>query len=584
MNILLNVIKRKQKLIIYAVFVIFIILFSIINISNYINQRNEYKEIQKQKFESALTTTINNYTIITNMLYDLYLNEDKVAIILQLANQTNELKPYHEKLGNRLKDFYEVIKNYNIRQLHFHLKDNRSFFRFHRHEKYGDDLTDIRESVRLCNETKQVQIGFEEGRIYNGFRFVYPLFYQNEHVGSVEISFSFNFINESLFSYLKHPTDFLISKSQVEKFVFNDELSNYSECLLNNNFMHDLNINFNNTKTVFKENIYFEIFSKNEIVEINHKMNNGEFFAKEGEFRGSPKIFVFMPIKNFKDENAAYLITYFDDETKNELFLSKITSSVFVISFIVLVGIIINIRERKIKLEKEINTQLQKSNDQKDRLFSVISHDLRSPFTALLGYVDIIIEEFDTLSKDEMKEMLLSLRNSSTNTFSLLEKILNWTRVQLDKVYVEKKHTNIDLLLINVIEKLNDMIGRKNIKIKFNSDSIETEIDKSSYEIVARNILTNAVKFSYPNSEINIDLYKEHEKIILSIRDYGTGIKPELLNRLMNNQLHESNYGTDGEKGTGIGFELIYEYAKYNNGKIEIVSKVNEGTTVNFII
>jgi len=579
-----NAIKRKQKSIVYLLFFIFIVVFISINISNYINQRNDYKEIQKQKFESALTTTINNYTIITNMLYDLYLNDDEVSIILQQANQTNDLKPYHDKLGNLLKEFYQVIKNYNIRQLHFHLKDNRSFFRFHRHEKYGDDLTDIRESVRLCNETKQVQIGFEEGRIYNGFRFVYPLFYLNDHVGSVEISFSFNFINESLFSYLNHPTDFLISKSQVDKFVFNDELSNYSECQLNNNFMHDLNINFNNTKTVFKENIYFEIFSKNEIVEINHKMNNGEFFAEEGKFLGSPKIFVFVPIKNFKNENAAYLITYFDDETKSELLLPKITSSVFVISFIVLVGIIINIRERKIKLEKEINTQLQKANNQKDRLFSVISHDLRSPFTALLGYVDIIIEEFDTLSKDEMKEMLLSLRNSSKNTFSLLEKILNWTRIQLDKVYVEKKQTNIDLLLLNVIEKLNDMIDRKNIKIIYNSDSIETEIDKSSYEIVARNILTNAVKFSYPNSDINIDLYKEQEKIILSIRDYGTGIKPELLNRLMNNQLHESNYGTEGEKGTGIGFELIYEYAKYNNGKIEILSKVNEGTTVYFII
>ncbi|MBZ0183115.1 MAG: hypothetical protein K8F60_11715 [Melioribacteraceae bacterium] len=584
MNILLNVIKRKQKLIIYAVFVIFIILFSIINISNYINQRNEYKEIQKQKFESALTTTINNYTIITNMLYDLYLNEDKVSVILQQAIQTNDLKQYHDKLGNLLKDFYQVIKNYNIRQLHFHLKDNRSFFRFHRHEKYGDDLTNIRESVRLCNETKQVQIGFEEGRIYNGFRFVYPLFYQYEHVGSVEISFSFNFINESLFSYLKHPTDFLISKYQVEKFVFNEELSNYSVCLLNNNFMHDLNINFNNTKTVFKENIYFEIFSKNEIVEINHKMNNGDFFAEDGELHGSSKIFVFMPIKNFKNENAAYLITYFDDETKSELLLSKITISVFVISFIVLVGIIINIRERKIKLEKEINTQLQKMNDQKDRLFSVISHDLRSPFTALLGYVDIIIDEFETLTKNEMKEMLLSLRNSSKNTFSLLEKILNWTRVQLDKVYVEKQQTNIDLLLLNVIDKLTDVIGKKSIKINYNSESIEHEIDKSSYEIVARNILTNAVKFSYPNSEINIDLYKENEKIILRVKDNGTGIKPELLNRLMNNQLHESNYGTDGEKGTGIGFELIYEYAKYNSGKIEILSKVNKGTTVYFTI
>ena len=584
MNKFLNAIKSKQKLIIYSIFLIFITLFIALNISNYIDQRNGYKEIQKQKFESALITTINNYITITDMLYNLYLNNDEVSIFLKKAHQTNNLQLYHNNFGNSLNEFYQVLKNYNVRQLHFHLKDNRSFFRFHRPEKFGDDLSNIRESVRLCNETKKVQIGFEEGRIYNGFRFVYPLFYKNEHVGSVEISFSFNFINESLFSYLKQPTDFLISKYQVEKFVFNEELSNYSVSILNNNFMHDLNINFNNTKTIFKENIYLDVFSKTKIVEINNKMNNGEFFAEEGELLGLPKVFVFMPIKNFKNENVAYLITYFDDEIKNELLHSKIISSVFVISFIILVAIILNIRERKIKLEKEINKQLQKMNNQKDRLFSVISHDLRSPFTALLGYVDIIIEEFDTLTKDEMKEMLLSLRNSSKNTFSLLEKILNWTRVQLDKVYVEKKRTNLELLLLNVIEKINEMIAKKNIKINYNSDSIETEIDKSSYEIVARNILTNAVKFSYPNSEINIDLYKENEKIILSVKDKGTGIKPELLDRLMNNQLHESNYGTEGEKGTGIGFELIFEYAKYNNGKIEILSKVNEGTTVYFII
>ncbi len=138
-----------------------------------------------------------------------------------------------------LKDDYELLVSHDFRQLHFQLPDNRSFLRFHSPNSFGDDLTDIRLTVRLANETKKAVIAFEEGRIYNGYRFVYPLFHGSRHVGSVEVSFSMS----SFLSVLKQIEDmdyrFGIRKGVVSHAVFEEERGRYAPSDFSDGYLFD---------------------------------------------------------------------------------------------------------------------------------------------------------------------------------------------------------------------------------------------------------------------------------------------------------------------------------------------------------
>ena len=123
---------------------------------------------------------------------------------------------------------YENMDTFKLRQLHFHLKNNESFLRFHRPEKYGDNLSKIRATVSYVNQYKKKVTGFEEGRIYNGYRFVYPLFYNQEYLGSVETSISMFSIVNSLKNLLHAEVDFILDKNIVLNKVFKSEQINYS--------------------------------------------------------------------------------------------------------------------------------------------------------------------------------------------------------------------------------------------------------------------------------------------------------------------------------------------------------------------
>ena len=173
------------------------------------------------------------------------INTSEVKEIFKDAKDADASKQdiLRKRLYNHLKDVYSEIKKYNIQQLHFHLPNNESFLRFHKPEKFGDNLSEHRKTVAYVNEHKVFVEGFEEGKIFNGYRFVYPMFYINNgekvHIGSVEISHSiksFQDIYQRAFNNIY--LDFLISRKVVTQKVFEDEFSNYEPSLINSDFLH----------------------------------------------------------------------------------------------------------------------------------------------------------------------------------------------------------------------------------------------------------------------------------------------------------------------------------------------------------
>ena len=173
----------------------------------------------------------NRYDTSARLLFETLI--DKPAIIDAVAGaydrDIEHKDAARQKLYSLLQDDYEILERYDVRQLHFHLKNNESFLRFHKPQLYGDMLTAVRSSVVYTNENKKVYDGFEEGKIYNGYRFVFPLFRAQEHLGSVEISFSSLAFSKSFIKNYKLFANFLIAEDVVTKKVIRQELGNYQK-------------------------------------------------------------------------------------------------------------------------------------------------------------------------------------------------------------------------------------------------------------------------------------------------------------------------------------------------------------------
>lgn len=224
--------------------------------------------------------------------------------------------------------------------------------------------------------------------------------------------------------------------------------------------------------------------------------------------------------------------------------------------------------------------ELAEINAHKDKLFSILSHDLRSPFASIieLGRMLSMIE--DDIEISEVREIGEKITESGSNTLKLLENLLAWSRVQQES-HIKLNETNLYAHLLESIVLYKEQMHSKDIVV-------ENDINKNTYVLaeenmlntIIRNIISNAVKFSYPDSKIYIKAFDADEYLVLSIRDEGAGISEIDMEKLFNIYDKLSKRGTGGERGTGLGLILCKEFAEKIDGKFELVSEVEKGTEV----
>ncbi len=205
---------------------------------------NEHLSAEKEMMSTAFSIIVGAMKSQSDIVFD---NRIQVPEIIALYRDAWEAPPerrrqIREAIYDELLPVYQNIQLNHLKQLHFHLKNNDSFLRFHRPDKFGDNLTDVRGTVAYVNRTHKPIEGFEEGRIFNGYRFVYPLFDGIEPIGSVELSVSIKTILEKFREATRADVDFIIRKDVVEAKVFADEQQNYSACEVFEGFMNEQEI------------------------------------------------------------------------------------------------------------------------------------------------------------------------------------------------------------------------------------------------------------------------------------------------------------------------------------------------------
>ncbi len=233
----------------------------------------------------------------------------------------------------------------------------------------------------------------------------------------------------------------------------------------------------------------------------------------------------------------------------------------------------------------ESEAQLKELNANKDKFFSIISHDLKSPFTSLLGFSEYLVEDLDDLSQDEIKEFATNIHKAAKNVFNLLENLLQWSRIQTGRIKFSPTQFSLTELTESIIALYLVNAAKKKIKL-VNELNVELNVfaDKFMIDTVIRNLISNAIKFTKVGGEIKLIVKNEKDFIKVSVKDNGVGMKDEIKSKLFKIDEHVTTKGTDQEKGTGLGLILCKEFVEKNGGKIWVESEVGKGSEFIFTI
>ncbi len=234
---------------------------------------------------------------------------------------------------------------------------------------------------------------------------------------------------------------------------------------------------------------------------------------------------------------------------------------------------------------KRSSKKLQISNATKDKMFSIIAHDLRGPIGNLKAMMELIIESPEAFETDELNDIMLLLKDSSVTTYELLENLLNWAKSQQNLIEYNPKVYELGKIISNTIKIFNNSALRKKIKLEtVIPQDVQVIMDINMIRTVLRNLIHNAIKFTKENGTIKIDYIVNPTYLTVSIKDNGIGISKENIEKLFKNNSFFTTYGTNQEKGTGLGLSLCKDFIEKNNGELWVESTINKGSTFYFTI
>lgn len=242
------------------------------------------------------------------------------------------------------------------------------------------------------------------------------------------------------------------------------------------------------------------------------------------------------------------------------------------------------LNKKNIQLHEQ-NKKLNKLNKTKDKLFSIITHDLETPFNQLIEISELTITDINNLDLFDFKENLKLIHLTSLNGAKLLQNLLDWSKYKLGSITFVPQKIILSQIINNIINSYNDLAKEKNITIISNiQNDITVTAEEKMLNIIIRNLISNAIKFTNINGQVDISSKLNDNFRIISIKDNGIGIKAENLSRLFSVDKNYTTQGTNQEKGAGIGLIICKEFIEKHGGKIWAESISGKGSKFKFSI
>lgn len=252
-----------------------------------------------------------------------------------------------------------------------------------------------------------------------------------------------------------------------------------------------------------------------------------------------------------------------------------------------LAGYTIDITEQKLAEQalKESEARLRELNATKDKFFSIIAHDLKSPFNSIIGLSNILVQQIQEKDYAAIEEYAGMIENSSQHAMDLLMNLLEWSRSQSGKMIFNPENINIVDLISQSTELFNALAQQKSISVLSEMPvNLHVCADKAMINTILRNLISNAIKFTNPGGEIVISTEQMPDELVVSVSDNGVGIDKESISKLFRIDKSSSTLGTANEKGTGLGLLLCKEFAERHGGRIWVESESGKGSKFSFSI
>lgn len=238
-----------------------------------------------------------------------------------------------------------------------------------------------------------------------------------------------------------------------------------------------------------------------------------------------------------------------------------------------------NIRRNQIEA---LNRQLERLNSDKDRFIAILSHDLKSPFTSILGFLELLRNGIRRYSLEQIEDHVKTIHDAAKNTYRLLEDLLVWTRAHTDKLPFNPKMIPLEKIYDNVIQVLIPLAESKKINLEYKAENnIMIFADEDMLKTVLRNLISNAIKFT-DHGSVTVNAFHENDGVTVSVADTGTGIRPEQQSSLFDITRILPTAGTKGEKGSGLGLVICREFVEIHGGEIGFTSEWGKGSDFRF--
>ncbi len=236
-------------------------------------------------------------------------------------------------------------------------------------------------------------------------------------------------------------------------------------------------------------------------------------------------------------------------------------------------------------LLQEKNSQLQELNASKDKFFSIISHDLRSPFQVLLSLTQLLGDHLEMYSQEKIRTSVGHMRTSAEKLYALLENLLTWSRIQRGMMDYQPQHINVSSIIAQNVNLFIVNAEQKQITL---SNSVQEELivyaDDNMVDAIIRNLISNALKFTHAGGNIIVSATHNEKDVQTAVADTGTGMNAETIAKLFRLDVKYQGVGTAGEKGTGLGLNLCKDLVEKNGGAIWVESEIEKGSTFTFTL
>jgi signal transduction histidine kinase/CheY-like chemotaxis protein len=557
----------------------------------------QHRQGQQQNLQVAYEQVINGYTNSSQFLYSEVINRTPVLSIFGRAAevQGSQQANLRNALYYLLKDTYERLAANNLRQLHFHLPDNTSFLRFHRPETFGDDLTDARYTVMKANRDLVPVFGFEEGRIYNGFRYVFPLFHEGRHVGSVETSVSFTAVAADLNRLLPGSLTFILEREMVEATVFDEEQSNYLVSDLSPDYVYDRAV---------MEAYTSDILSRADLSALNQALQPrlipllGEErpFSLLQSMGDTAYAVTFLPVYNAQGYLVSYIIHY-----QVDTFVPPIQRNTLLTQLLILlVGglflwLLLLVDRRNLALWRQqtelihAKQEAEHANQAKSIFLASMSHEIRTPMNAVIGMTDLLKS---TSLSTEQQDYVSTIQVSGKALLSVINDILDFSKISAGKLDLERLPLDVQACVEGSLEIMSTTAASKQLELIYTlHPDVPTHLlgDANRLRQILINLLSNALKFTREGGvTLSVRLESQSQPgmahLHFCVSDTGIGISEAQQQLLFQAFQQVDNSTTRQYGGTGLGLSISRQLVEMMDGRIWVESQAGVGSQFHFTI